>query len=124
MGIIAKWIDTLGEKERDAIITHPNPTFGGKKWWDAEEDCGCLVGCVVVARGAERENNVVFESTHSDAEKNVGLWFPTFTRRFGPPRMWRLVKARAAKGHRPPLTEANPELVCVSDPSEGTHQNG
>jgi hypothetical protein len=47
VGQIGRWIDTLGDKERDAIIMHPDPTYDGQMWWDSALDCGCLVGCVI-----------------------------------------------------------------------------
>lgn len=112
MGIVGRWIDTLNAEERDAIIQHRDPTYDGGWWWDSDRDCGCLVGCVVDVsperahlphhaawRGIPRLAGAQTE------DHRVGYRFPCLTRRFTPERMWRLVKARAARPHRITLPE-------------------
>jgi hypothetical protein len=118
--VIGKWIDGLTDAQRDRIVQHPDPTYDGREWWDLERDCGCLVGCVVgqsgewsVGRffGAEWliPNAVLTHPSLAStqfgfAETRIvyqaGIRFPRLVTRFGAPRIWRAVKARAAVRNR------------------------
>ena len=106
MGMIGRWIDTLSDVERDAIIQHSDPTFSGRTWWSYDSDCGCLVGCVVDlhARDAEcrgypftvRDAGIWTDEQVVDAN-GVGGAFFCFACRVTPEVAWALVKARAAR---------------------------
>lgn len=48
--ILTGWMDTLGPDDLDDIITHPDPTCDGERFWDHARQCGCLIGCVVEGR--------------------------------------------------------------------------
>lgn len=117
--MLGKWIDSLTDAERDRIIEHPDPTFNGSQWWNdwtEGRDCGCLVGCVVGKEIASRWVGIVRE--HSLPPREIGalgfytgLRFPDLTHRFGAPRMWRLVKARAARGNAPSPVQEREEVT-------------
>jgi len=105
MGMIGRWIDSLTDEQRDRIIEHPDPTYDGEYWWDDKRDCGCLVGAALVAEewvpgffGLRIPARVA--DTRRKGEYEVGNRFFVATSRFTAPRMWRVVKARAARANR------------------------
>lgn len=129
MGMIGRWIDGLTDEQRDGVIEHPDPTYAGESWWDPALNCGCLVGCVV-ARDTSAKQRITemaldgvplehavgdlaeegfdseeeypwgFNTKRSAYGLTVGDLFPEMCARFTPERMWRVVKARAAKANR------------------------
>lgn len=104
--MLGLWIDSLTDADRDAIIEHPDPTYGGENWQRDLDGCGCLVGSVVMRRAEPGIWPSPWASWGelSDAERyrwdDVGCRFPKLTERFGPERVWRACKLRAAKGNR------------------------
>ena len=135
MGMIGRWIDSLTDEDRDAIIQHPDPSYPGLYWRsnkiynfriaqnDSEYDCGCLVGTVIMSRFPEIKPELTSPYTMFDLDRGlvlgdldaadtaheVGCRFPSLTNRFTPERIWKLVKQRAAKGNNP---------KCVNDTSD------
>lgn len=114
MGMIGTWIDEeLTDADRDAIIRHPDPSYGGDDWARLDDrDCGCLVGTVVLRRMndaswslGEREypNPMglyvagILPYERASRWMDVGFRFPILTARFGPERVWRAVKFRCAR---------------------------
>lgn len=124
--VLGLWIDSLDDVGRDAIISHRDPSYMGSAWWSSHRDCGCLVGCVVDALGLNYlgrlepygrgipititipARSAVVGWTDAEALRAfyAGCRFPKLVKRFGPERMWSLVKARAARGRGPGLPVA------------------
>lgn len=111
--MLGLWIDSLTDDDRDAILRHPDPTYGGDLYWDLDRECGCLVGTVLNARHPHvrplRASLPEFEVERPCGElmelRDVGHRFPELTARFGARRVWRACKQRAAKGNRVDLGE-------------------
>lgn len=102
MGMIGRWIDSLTDEQRDQIIEHPDPTYNGRQWWDYERNCGCLVGSVL---GEKEASPILVDRFSPDEAKrwwDVGERFYRYANLFTPERMWRIVKARAAKNNAIP----------------------
>jgi hypothetical protein len=110
---VVRWIDSLPTDgpERDAIIEHPDPTYNGDGWWGMQE-CGCLVGCVIIAHvghGVYPEPDKMghlWSGRQTDEAYEAGWAFPELTAAFSPERAWAWAKKRAARPYRtadPPL---------------------
>lgn len=124
MGMLGRWIDSLNDDDRDAILRHPDPTYKGWKWWDDEHGCGCLVGTVLQHRRPDRypapfgpswREQQTLPSREAEMHyTKVGARFPKVVHRFGPERVWRAVKLRAAKNNGVDLDRTPaPETVAA-----------